>query len=243
MRLNSLLMCRDQQPLKLIGAALDQLEIEQEICWGAPDALELLGRGYYSALVLDFDLPGAAQVARMARCASARRRPVVFAMISALTDVGATYQAGANFVLYKPLVYSQVLRSLRAASGFMQPDRRRSPRQKLETIVYLQYGIAALPALMIDLNERGMSLQAPEHLPAVPEVPLRFVLPGTNNMVEAKGEIIWADENGRAGMLFSGLSAHSRKFLRAWLHRQSSKRRSRTPSQAERPRSVGRSIQ
>jgi CheY-like chemotaxis protein len=220
MHLNALLMCREHESLRVIAAALDYLAIDQEVCLSAPEAMEAMAQNHYSALVLDFDLPAAAQVARMARSAPPQRRPVVFAMIGALTDIAATFQAGANFVLYKPLEFSQLMRSLRAGQGFMQPDRRKSPRQKLETIVYLQYGIAALPALMLDVNDRGLSLQAAEPLPCVQEVPLRFVLPGTERMIEGVGELIWADDGGRAGMLFSELPAESSKALKAWLSKQ-----------------------
>src|SRR5438874_10966628 len=217
MGLNALLMCRDQQSLRVLRSALDVLDIEQEACASAPDAMELMTQGYYSALVLDFDLPNAALAAKMARLAPAQRRPVVFAMIGALTEIAAAFQAGANFVVYKPLVLEQVLRSLRAGKAFMRADRRRSPRQKLETLVYLQFGIAAMPAMVLDLNEQGISLQSPEPLPPVQEVPLRFVLPGTSNMVEGTGEVIWTDEHGRAGVLFSRLTAASRKHLKQWL--------------------------
>src|SRR6266571_3932730 len=143
MAFNGLLMCREQQSLRVLAAALDELEIEQEICPSAPEAMELMMQGRYSALVLDFDLPGAALVARIARLAPPYRRPVIFAMIGPLTGVAGTYQAGANFVFYKPLGLEQVTRSLRAGRVFMQPDRRRSPRQKLEALIYLQYGVTA----------------------------------------------------------------------------------------------------
>jgi hypothetical protein len=226
MRLSALLMCRDQESLRVLAAALDELAIEQEICLSAPAAMELLMKGHYSALVLDFDLPAAAQVARTARMAPAQHRPVVFAMIGALTGVAATFEAGANFVIYKPLALQQVTRSLRAGRGFMQPDRRRSPRQALETLVYLQFGIAALPAIVLDLNEQGLALQAAEPLPAVPEVPFRFVLPGTSDMVQGTGEVAWADDEGRVGMLFSHLTPASRRSLRNWLHKRTPKKRS-----------------
>ena len=127
MNVNALLMCREQEALQMLVGALDELEIEEEICVSEPEAMELLAVGYYSAVVVDFDLPGAAQVARLARLLPAQRRPVVFALINALTDVGSAFQAGANFVLYKPLVCDQVMRSLRAGRAFMRPDRRRSP--------------------------------------------------------------------------------------------------------------------
>ncbi len=203
MGLNALLMCRDQQSLRVLGGALNTLGIEPEVCLSPSEGMELMTRGYYSALVLDFDLPNATLMVKIARLAPTQRRPVVFAMIGALTEIAATFQA--------------VERSLRAGKAFMRADRRRSPRQKLETLVYLQFGIAAMPAMVLDLNEQGISLQSPEPLPPVQEVPLRFVLPGTSYMVEGTGEVIWTDEHGRAGVLFSRLTAASRKHLKQWL--------------------------
>lgn len=237
MRLNALLMCRNQDALRTLAAALDELGIEQQVCLSAPEAMELLMKQHYSALVLDFDLPAAVQVARTARMAPALRRPVVFAMIGALTGVAATFEAGANFVIYKPLALEQVRRSLRAGRGFMQLDRRRSARQALETLVYLQFGIAALPAIVLDLNEQGLALQAAETLPAVPEVPFRFVLPGTSSMVEGTGEMIWADDEGRIGMLFSHLTTASRRALKDWLSKHRPKKRAaRLVTRSERAR-------
>ncbi len=238
MVLNALLMCREQLSLRMLATALDEFQIEQEACLSVHETIELMTQGYYSALVLDFDLSGAAMVARMARMMPSHRRPVIFAMIAASTGIAGTFQAGANFVLYKPLVFEQIVRSLRAGRGFMQPDRRQSARQKLEALVYLQFGIAALPALVLDLNEEGMSLQVPEPLPPVPSVPFRFVLPGTSYMVEETGDMIWADDSGRIGMLYSQLSAASRKHLKTWLTKRSSRKRSnaRTATRSERTR-------
>jgi hypothetical protein len=238
MAFNALLMCREQPPLRHLTVALDEIEIEREFCLSASESLELMMQRHYSALVLDFDLPGAALVARMARLASPHRRPVIFALIGALTGVAGTFRAGANFVLYKPLDLEQVTRSLRAGRVFMQPDRRRSPRQELEALVYLQFGIAALPAIMLDLNEQGLALQAPEPLPPLPEVRLRFVLPGTMNMVEGTGEVTWVDDGGRAGMLFSELTPTSRKYLKSWLSKRGPKRKNtlRSASRLDRAR-------
>src|SRR3954451_22403449 len=160
MSLNPLLMCRDHQTLRSLALGLDELDIEHEICIAVPDAMEKLTNEQVSALVLGFALPASAQVARLARLAPPSRRPVVFAMIGALTGIASAFQAGANFVLYKPLVHEQVLRSLRAGRGFMRPDRRSATRHKLEALVYLQFGIAALPAIVLDVTEKGLALQA-----------------------------------------------------------------------------------
>jgi CheY-like chemotaxis protein len=225
MAFNALLMCREQPALRVLGTALDEVEMEAEVCQSAPEALDLTVLRQYSALVLDFDLPGAATVARMARLAPSHRRPVIFGMIGAFTEIAETFQAGVNFIIYKPLDLDQIVRCLRAGRGFMRPDRRQSQRQHLESLVYLQFGIAALPAMVLDLNQDGMALQAPEPLPPVQQVPLRFVLPGTSHMVEGMGEVIWADDGGRAGMLFSRLTPASRKYLKQWFVKRGEKKK------------------
>src|SRR5437016_12944803 len=178
MGLNALLMCRDQQSLRALGGALNTIGIVPEVCLSPSEAMELVTRGYYSALVLDFDLPNATLMVKIARLAPTQRRPVVFAMIGALTEIAATFQAGANFVIYKPLTSEQVERSLRAGKAFMRADRPRSTRRTLETLVYLEFGIAAMPATVLDLNEKGMSFQWRKPLSPVQQVPVRLVLPG-----------------------------------------------------------------
>jgi hypothetical protein len=147
-------------------------------------------------------------------------------MIGASTEIAETFQAGVNFIIYKPLASDQIVRCLRAGRGFMRADRRQSERQSLESLVYLQFGIAALPAMVLDLNQDGLALQAPEPLPPVQQVPLRFVLPGTSNMVEGMGEVIWADDGGRAGMIFSQLTPASRKYLKQWFGKRDAKKKS-----------------
>jgi DNA-binding response OmpR family regulator len=98
MAFNALLMCREEHALRILGKALDEVAMEQEVCLSAPEALDLTVQRHYSALVIDFDLPGAATVARMARLAPSRRRPVNFGMIGARTEISQTFQAGANFI-------------------------------------------------------------------------------------------------------------------------------------------------
>jgi CheY-like chemotaxis protein len=225
MKLNVLLMCRNQPSLRILATAFNGISIDPEVCLSAPDTMERLVEGHYSAIVLDFDVPGAVQVARMVRIVAPERRPVIFTMIGAMTSVGGAFQAGANFVLYKPLEPEQVTRSLRAARGFMNPDKRRSPRHPVQALVHLKFNVGELPALMVDVSEQGLALQAPEPLLRAQEVPLRFVLPGTLHSVEATGQIIWSNEDGRAGMFFSRISPSSRKHLKDWLSKHGAKKK------------------
>jgi hypothetical protein len=44
-------------------------------------------------------------------------------------------------------------------------------------------------------------------------------------MVEGMGEVIWADDGGRAGVLFSQLTPASRKYLKQWLGKREPKKK------------------
>src|SRR6266852_3510300 len=224
MRLNALVMSRSHSSVRTLVAAFAELGIEYRISLSASETIETLATGHHSALVVDFDLPHAVQVARLARSISGKRKPVLFGMMGAETPVGAVFQAGANFALYKPLDLLQVLHSLRAAQGFMQADRRRSARQKNETLAYLQLQTGTTPALVQDLTEQGISIQAAEPLLPVRAVALRFLLPGTSQVVHATGDFIWADGEGRAGLFFQDIPAACRRDLQAWLRKHGAKK-------------------
>lgn len=223
MRLNALVLCRESHSLRVLGPAFDQMGIEADVCVSVTDALGALALKHYSALVVDFDLPSADHVVRMARFRPMQRRPVAFVMIGVHTYVASTFRSGANFVLYKPLVLGQVFRSFRAAQGFMKPDRRRSSRHHSDALIYFRCGDGfPTPAVMLDLSERGLAVQAAEPLYGG-RIPFRFTLPGTPHLIEGIADVIWADEDGRAGIVFNDLTSTSRKRLNAWLLKRKEK--------------------
>ncbi len=224
MRLNALVMSRSHSSVRTLVAAFAELGIEYRISLSASETIETLATGHHSALVVDFDLPHAVQVARLARSISGKRKPVLFGMIGAETPIGGVFQAGANFALYKPLDLLPVLHALRAGQGFMQADRRRSSRSKSETLAYLQLPTGTAPALVHDVTEQGISIQAAEPLLPLRAVPLRFLLPGTAQVVHATGDFIWADDQGRAGLFFQSVPAACRRDLQAWLKKQGAKK-------------------
>ena len=199
--------------------------MEQEVCLSAPEALDLTVQRHYSALVIDFDLPGAAMVARMARLAPARRRPVILGMIGAQTEISETFQAGANFIIYKPL-------GARADCPLLAGGPR-VHASRPETITTTKPGIAGLSSVRHRRPSGDGARLEPERPGAagsrtvapVQQVPLRFVLPGTTQMVEGMGEVIWADDGGRAGMLFSRLTPASRKYLKQWFVKRDGKKK------------------
>src|SRR5436190_9394843 len=156
MKLNALVMSRSHSSVRTLVAAFAELGIEYQVSPSASETMETLATGYHSALIVDFDLPHAIQVVKTARMASGKRRPLLFGMVGAGKSVGDVFQAGANFVLYKPLDLMQVLHSFRAARGFMRGDRRRASRQKGEALAYLQLPTGIAPALVLEVTEQGL---------------------------------------------------------------------------------------
>ena len=223
MRINALVVSRSGSSARLLVAAFAELGIEYRLSGSVLEAIENLSTGHYSALIIDFDLPDAASVATMARTLPEKRRPVMFALIGA-TPVGRVFQAGANFVLYKPLDLQHILHSFRAARGFMREDRRLVARNKSESLAYLQFPTGIIPALVLDVTEQGLSLQAAESLTPLRGVPLRFLLPGTTEVVHATADFIWADKNGRAGVFFSKIAPACRRDLNAWLKKHGARK-------------------
>jgi len=215
--MNALVMSRNTSTVKALVTAFAELRMEYQISLSPSETMELVATGRHSALVVDFDLPHAVEVAKMARVVPSKRKPVLFGMIGSGTPIASVFQAGGNFVLYKPLDLLQVLHSFRAAQSFMQSDRRRSSRQNSETLAYLQLPGGTVPALVQDLTEHGLSVQAGEPLMPLRGVLLRFLLPGTTNVVKATGDFIWADKAGRAGLFFTEMPVACRRDLQAWL--------------------------
>jgi hypothetical protein len=217
-------MSRNTGAVKALVTAFAELGVEYRASFSASETMEILVQGRHSALVIDFDSPHAARVAKMARTFQPKHRPVIFGMIGAATPIAELFEAGGNFALYKPLDFLQVLHSFRAAQAFMQQDRRESSRQRGETIAYLELPGLTIPALVQDLTEFGLSIQAAEPLVPMRGLSLRFVLPDTTQVLRATGDFIWTDKVGRAGLFFTNIPAACRRDLQAWLRKREGKK-------------------
>src|SRR5207302_6894339 len=87
MKLNALVMSRSHSSIRVLVAAFAELGIEYRISPSASETMETLATDYHSALIVDFDLPHAVQVAIVAHAASAKRLPVLFGMIGSTTPI------------------------------------------------------------------------------------------------------------------------------------------------------------
>ena len=59
-------LCEDKRSLQTLGFTLQDLGIELVSCLSGQEALELVMSGRCATLIVDFDMPGAEEVIRMA---------------------------------------------------------------------------------------------------------------------------------------------------------------------------------
>src|SRR2546423_1664591 len=89
-----------------------------------------------------------------------------------------------------------------------------------------------------DVTEQGLWLQAAEGVTPLRGVPLRFLLPGTAEVIHAIGDFSWADGSGRAGLFFSKIAAACQRALQEWLKKRAAKRSEAVRVLLEPPRSA-----
>ena len=220
MRKSAAVLCHDKRSLQTISAILDQLGIELRTCRSNQEALELVMAGQCSTLIVDFDLPGAEETIRMATLLPPAQKPTLLAVASrAWPGTGQAFQSGASRILYRPLEPELVKDALKSGAK-KHPNRRKSARYEVKTIVYLEIGQHTVAGVSIDIGEQGLAIQASEPVPIQTDIPFRCVLPGTDLTLTGHADVIWASDQGRAGLFFSKLAPVARKHLKQWLSKR-----------------------
>jgi hypothetical protein len=222
MRQSAAVLCHDEMSLRALKATLGDLKIDLVTCSSGEKALELVLAGHCSTLIVDFDLPGAEEVIRMASLLPPAQKPALLAVASrAWPGTGSAFQSGANRILYRPLDSRQMKDALQTKRTYKIP--RKSARYEMKTLIHVEFEHGTLAAISVDIGEHGLALQATEPVPISSNLPFRCTLPGTDFTLKGHADVIWASEHGRAGLFFSKLAPASRKHLKSWLSRRSAR--------------------
>jgi ActR/RegA family two-component response regulator len=219
MRHSAAILCHDKTSLHALKASLEELGIEPVACHSRHEALKLVTAGRCSTLIVDFDLPDAEQVISMAALLPPAQKPVLLAVASRVwPGTGQAFQSGASRILYRPLDKEQITDALRSSRKPANTTRRKAPRYELKTVVYLDVdGGGTISGISIDIGEHGLAMQATEPVPMSSNLAFHCVLPGTDISLDGHADVIWASDQGRAGLFFTKLSPAARKHLKQWL--------------------------
>lgn len=100
--------------------------------------------------------------------------------------------------------------------GKMITDRRSCVRHRLQGPAFASFD-GVIGGMILDLSERGLSMQTAAPMEVDGRVQLSLDLPDSDTHLETTGYIAWADALGRAGVRFSELPAEARQRLDVWL--------------------------
>ncbi len=219
MALVALLLSRDPDAIRIFRRALDELAVELEVCTRAEAARARLGEQKFDAVIVDCDdLALGLEVLESVAKTSSNKRAIALAVINGITSMREAFELGAHFVLEKPLSVERAGRSMRAALGFMYAEQRRYFRFPVQCPVVLKLREAKqLSGTATNVSEGGLALRLDEPIAGQDQIDLCFRLPSMAEPVEAKGEFVWLDGKGNAGIRFLHLPMESRRTLMRWL--------------------------
>jgi DNA-binding response OmpR family regulator len=219
MTLESLLLSRDADLVRVLRPTLEKLAIDVEICQEARAAADILVSEKFDAVIVDCDdLKGGLEVLQGLRSTPSNKNSVTFAVLNGKkTTTHDAFGMGANFVLQKPISALNASRCFNAALNFMVKERRRYFRQPVRMVVHVLLGDKELKAASTDISEGGIALQLREALPKGAAPRLQFTLPETSLTMSVETEVAWADIKGRVGCRFQNVPQSSQEILERWL--------------------------
>jgi CheY-like chemotaxis protein len=223
MKLQSLVVCSDDRIVRLLRNVLGELEIEVEHCSDSVQASKKLAQQRFEAVIIDCKDRHDFSLLQGIRSGDRNRRSMTVAIIDARSDLHATFESGANFVVYKPISSEKAKSSFRAARALMQRERRRSVRLHVNIPAYFRFENGdGEQATISGLSEGGLSVRfGSANRKKAGTIGLCFALPETTTVIEATGLVAWQDTRYRAGIQFATIPDASRRSLKDWLEAQS----------------------
>jgi len=219
MALNCLLLTSDAALLEVFRAGFSTTSVELEMRADAASAIELSARRHLDGFVIDCDdVPEATDVLTQIRGSRSNKTSVVVAVLNGTTSVSTAVDAGANFVLGKPVQDKQLRSVLDLALPRMEREHRRYFRHKVELPVEVSCYTGEIYAGKI-MNVSADGLALTHFGPAAVEgvVTVKFGLPSAKPQTfQAKAEVVWNDASAM-GLRFLRIEPGSRSCFEAWL--------------------------
>jgi CheY-like chemotaxis protein len=185
---------------------------------GIATARAFIERRKIDGIFLDMELLGSLELVQNIRQGGSNRFSVVFACAAQDEDVSRLLSAGANFVLYKPLLTNAVLDALESASQMIVAERKRYLRYQLMVPVMLRLQEQEQRAITANVSRGGMAVRCQRVYE--PGSPIHFNFDVAGAKIHGQGEVAWANTDGSMGIKFYLLGEQNKQALSSWLDQQ-----------------------
>jgi len=192
----------------------------------AEAARDYLNRRKVDGVFVDLELHGAIALIESIRKGTSNSKVVVFACGGSSREHTSTLNAGANFLLRKPLSVDSAVLHITIAKELLERERRRYFRHPVNLSVLLKEGTAQQHARMTNLSEGGLAVRTVKPLSKGAAVEFSFALPlGVN--LKGKGQVAWVNAEGVAGIAIQAFDGRGKEYLEGWLTAQEEIERNR----------------
>lgn len=218
MTLSSMVVSRDFQEVSVLECILGGLHIHVDVEPEPERAQAKLAKSKIDALIIDCDLNGTTNFLHNLKVHQPDSVPLV--IVSGSSGRKCLARTGASFVFEKPISVEQAVHTLSAARNRIMTGRLRYHRQCLDTpVTLLCDSKRELQAELLNLSQGGIGVQLDRPLQAS-RIQVSFSLPNAGRAIKVRGEVAWADQQGRAGIRFVGATSKAKKDLQLWLEQQ-----------------------
>src|SRR5215471_2881008 len=221
-RLKGVLYSTDAQVLSVMNQVLDNFEIETQVCMESSAALDAVTTRKLDTLIMDWN--GSYESSRILsamRSTEQNAKSTVLALVKGDREMQAATQAGANFIVFKPMDVDQATRFVRAAYGNMLLQRRRSARVEVDLpAVVTVADLGQLKGKIINLSSRGLAFVCEEEIKLSQELAVAFSLPGNPVLIHVAGKVmnvIKREPMTRVGVAFVSVPPNELEILERWL--------------------------
>lgn len=213
----ALLLSSDPQSSVIMRRVLEEFQMKTDLCVSARTAKRLLREQVYDSVIIDCDsVDDGLSVILDMRENRENRSAMTITLLRDPEHIRAATEAGAHFVLHKPVPAEDARRIIRISRHMISRDAVRQ---------YMRLPLTQLAYALIDedkqiivenISEGGMAVQADEHLMSGSMCHVRFTLPNCQ-MISAEAKVMWSDPAGRAGLKFTAITAENVAKLSRWI--------------------------
>lgn len=217
MTLQALLVSTDDGAAEVLGRVLPTFGVAMDRSSDPETTMARVQQQKFDALILDYDdAKGADELLQLVKKLGSG--PLTVALVSDASKIREILTGGAHFVLHKPLEEEAVKAGLRPATALLSRERRRAFRVPVQAPVEITLpDERKLDGILLDLSETGMDVLTAEAQAAGSLLGFHFELPDADLVVEAHGQVAWANPNGQTGVHFIDIPESVAAQLKAWL--------------------------
>lgn len=182
----------------------------------AHEARESLSRRKVDGVFVDMEVPGALGLIESVRKGASNSKAVIFACVTNAKESAPALNAGANFLLRKPLNEESVALHVTIAKDLLVREQRRYFRHAVNLRVVLKNGEFEQHGRMTNLSGGGMAVRTAKALKHAAVVDFEFEL-SLGARVSGKGQVAWTNAEGMAGIGIQTLRGKGKEHLDRWL--------------------------